>query len=321
MILHKPIMFSPFYKNVIWGGTRISEYKGIPTSDSDIGESWEISALPGRVSVVENGEYEGSTLTQLIEKFGEQLLGRRVVAKYGKRFPLLIKFIDAHHQLSVQVHPDDQLAMQRHGTLGKSELWYVIDAVPEAKIYVGFKEQLDPETFSSKVDQGTIMDSLEECESKPGDVFFLPAGRIHAIGPGNLLIEIQESSDITYRIFDYNRCNSDGKPRELHTSLAREALDFAVNDTPKSASISSQVKEEELVNCEHFTTHFHSIEKKKEISIDPESFTVIICIKGEIEIQCTDGTQKLTAGHTALIPAGEHLLQINGHGTILTTQA
>ncbi|MDE6682348.1 MAG: mannose-6-phosphate isomerase [Muribaculaceae bacterium] len=321
MIRHAPIVFAPYFKRVIWGGTRICDYKGISHPASDIGESWEISVVPGQESVVEKGEYKGTSLSQLIARFGSQILGEKVAKRYNGKFPLLIKFIDAHDKLSVQVHPDDEMAMQRHGTLGKSELWYIIASAKGAKIYVGLKEQLSPEEFTRRVDEGTFTDALAEYESEEGDVFFLPAGRVHAIGAGNLLVEIQESSDITYRIFDYERRDHNGNLRELHTDQARDAIDYSIKESYKNAPLPADVKESELIKCEHFTTKLYRIESDRELHADPDSFTVIICVKGTVNIKCRDGEETLRAGHTALVPADATPIHVSGKGTILTTQA
>lgn len=321
MIRHAPIVFTPYFKRVIWGGTKICDYKGIPHPATDIGESWEISVVPGQESIVEKGEYKGLSLRHLVDRFGEQILGRRVTQRYDGKFPLLIKFIDAHDKLSVQVHPDDRLAMQRHGTLGKSELWYIIDSAPGAKIYVGLKEQLSPEEFSRRVKEGSFAETLAETESEEGDVFFLPAGRVHAIGAGNLLVEIQESSDITYRIYDYERRDNDGNLRELHTEEARDAIDYTVKECYKNPPLPEDVAESELIRCEHFTTKLYHIDPEQEITVDPDSFTVLICIKGEVTIKCNDGEETLRAAHTALIPAQTDKIKVSGRGTILSTQA
>ncbi|MDE7412805.1 MAG: AraC family ligand binding domain-containing protein [Muribaculaceae bacterium] len=320
MILHKPIVFRPYFKHVIWGGKRICEYKGVPDSGSDIGESWEVSALPGQQSVVEKGEYAGMTLGDLVDRFGEQLLGERVSRKYGGKFPLLVKFIDAKEQLSVQVHPDDELALRRHDSLGKAELWYVIDSDPGAGIHIGLKEPLDADSLFNRIKEGTVMEALSYHESKEGDVYFLPPGRIHSIGPGNLLVEIQESSDITYRIYDYGRKDADGKPRQLHTEEAREAIDFSVSDSYRLLHVGSREEEKELLRCDHFTTCLYTINPRREFLPTRDSFTIIICLKGEVTVKCRDGEESIRAGHTLLIPAHTEKVTIEGQGRILTTQ-
>ena len=233
-MLDRPIHFAPYLKSVIWGGERIAPYKGILTDQSSIGESWELSAVPGHVSVVDRGPFAGKSLTDLIAGYKEDLVGREIYRRFGTAFPLLIKFIDARADLSVQVHPDDELAARRHHCPGKTEMWHVIETAPDAKIYVGLKDRLTPDDYERRVADNTIMDVIDAYASRPGDTFFLPAGRIHAIGAGNLLAEIQETSDITYRIYDYDRRDKDGKPRELHTAEARDAIDYTVYPDYKS---------------------------------------------------------------------------------------
>lgn len=215
MELKEPLHFSPYLKSVIWGGEAIAPFKGIVTDQKSIGESWEISAVPGKVSVVDRGTFKGKSFTELIEEFGPALVGGKVYETYGKNFPLLIKIIDAKDNLSVQVHPDDELAEKRHHCPGKTEMWHIIDTAPGAKIYVGLKQSITPDEYEHRVADNTIMDVIDSYDSAPGDTFFLPAGRIHAIGAGNLLAEIQETSDITYRIYDYDRRDADGNPRLL----------------------------------------------------------------------------------------------------------
>lgn len=321
MIEHRPLLFIPYFKQVIWGGTKICDYKGISHPASDIGESWEISVVPGQESVVEKGRYQGWPLSRLIRQFGENILGRRVFRKYGGKFPLLVKFIDAHDRLSVQVHPDDRLAWERHESMGKSELWYIISSKPGAKIYVGLKEQLSPDDFSRRVAEGTFINAVAESESNPGDVFFLPAGRVHAIGAGNLLVEIQQSSDITYRIYDYDRRDSQGNLRELHTDEARDAIDYTIHESYKNPPIPPDEKESRLVSCDHFTTTLYRIGSDRLIPTDPESFSVVICIEGEMTISCRDGSETIRQGHTLLIPADAEYIRASGKGTILVTQA
>ncbi len=216
----------PYFKSVIWGGERICKYKGVEQTEEKIGESWEISAVPGHESVVAEGPYKGMRITELIDCFGAELLGSKVMERYDGKFPLLVKLIDANDNLSVQVHPDDELAKKRHDSLGKTEMWYIIDADKGAKIYSGLNREMTPEEYVARVADNTIEETLAVHDSHPGDIFFLPAGRVHAIGAGNLLAEIQESSDITYRIYDYERRDAQGNARELHTELAKDAIEY-----------------------------------------------------------------------------------------------
>lgn len=316
-IANEPITFTPYLKSVIWGGDKICRYKGIPQDEISIGESWEISAVPGHVSVVDSGKYAGMSLTELISRFGAQLLGEKVCRKYHGTFPLLIKLIDADDNLSVQVHPDDNLAQTRHNSLGKTEMWYIISADKDARIYSGLNTAITPDEYEAKVADGTFTDILATHDSHPGDVFFLPAGRVHAIGAGNLLAEIQESSDITYRIFDYNRRDADGNPRELHTELAKDAIDYTVHDNYKSESPSASVADAEIVACSHFDVRRVMVDGESNLKFSADSFTVIICLSGTIAI----GDTIIKQGHSALLPATFSQVSVKGHAIILTAQS
>lgn len=321
MIEKKPIIFKPYLKNVIWGGNKICKYKNIPAECENIGESWEISAVPGFESVVEYGTYKGTTLNELVHRFGKELLGEKVERLYNGKFPLLVKIIDANDNLSVQVHPNDKLAMQRHGCPGKTEMWYIIDAQPGAKIYAGLNTAMTPEEYEDRVASHTFAETVSEHESVPGDMFFLPAGRVHAIGAGNLLAEIQQSSDITYRIYDYDRLDASGKPRTLHTNQAKDAIDFTVRDDYKTPAPPKEDRDYELVNCEYFNTRRVIIDGRQTLDFDPDSFTVIICIEGKIKLLYPEGQMEMTAGHTVLLPAVLSTLKCEGKATLLIAQA
>jgi len=316
-IKNEPIIFAPYLKSVIWGGNKICKYKDILQETENIGESWEISAVPGHVSVVEWGEYAGLSLTELIDRFGPNLLGEKVYQKYGGEFPLLIKLIDANDNLSVQVHPDDKLAKIRHNCLGKTEMWYIISADRGAKIYSGFNKTISPEEYENKVADGSLIDVLATHDSNPGDVFYLPAGRVHAIGAGNLLAEIQESSDITYRIFDYNRKDANGNTRELHTEQAKDAIDYKVYNDYKSESPSDSIIDAEIVKCSHFDIRRVVVNGDIELDFNPGSFTVVICLRGTFII----GDTTIAQGHTVLLPATFNHVTVKGNATILTAQA
>lgn len=312
-----PIVFTPLLKSVIWGGTKIYSYKGIPQTGTNIGESWEISAVPGHESVVESGLYQGLRLNELIARFGEQLLGSSVYRRYDGRFPLLVKLIDANDNLSVQVHPDDELAMRRHGSLGKTEMWYIIDSEPGAKIYSGIKGTLTPDLYAKKVADGSFAETLAEHDSSPGKVFFLPAGRIHAIGTGNLLAEIQESSDITYRIYDYGRTDSEGNQRELHTALAKDAIDFSCRDNCDGQLAPTDISDCEIVNCRHFNVRQLLLDNRMTLQSDRTSFTILMCIKGNATISYPSGQLMLRQGHTILLPAEMTWVGLSGKATLL----
>lgn len=315
-----PIKFVPYLKSVIWGGDKICSYKGIAQPEPKIGESWEISAVPGHESVVADGPFRGESLNSLINRFGADLIGNRVVERYGLNFPLLIKIIDASDNLSVQVHPDDELARQRHDSLGKTEMWYIIDTAPDAKIYAGLNTRLTPDAYTRRVADGTFAETIACHDSAPGDVFFLPAGRVHAIGAGNLLAEIQESSDVTYRIYDYDRRDASGNPRELHTELAKDAIDYTIYSDYKSPRPDDSEKDAVLVKCNHFTTRRLLIDGKQSISFDPDSFTVIMCLEGNSKLIWNEGQIDLKQGETLLIPAIIDNVTISGKSKLLLAQ-
>ncbi|MCH5235978.1 MAG: mannose-6-phosphate isomerase [Muribaculaceae bacterium] len=316
-----PLVFQPILKKVIWGGDKICKLKGIVTPEGNIGESWEISQVPGSESVVAKGKYKNLSLTQLIDQFGHELLGDEVVKKYGKRFPLLVKFIDANDNLSVQVHPNDELARERHGSSGKSEMWYIISTESHAKIFAGMKEEINPELYEKKIMDDSFLDSVESYESKKDDVYYLPAGTVHAIGSGNLLAEIQQSSDITYRIYDYNRKDADGNTRELHTGLAKDAIDYTNTEKCHKEEFSEKDGIISLVDCEHFSTSKIKIDSKREFQINGDSFRIIVCTEGRIKLTSNGESVELSAGFSALIPAYAHSYQLDGHGTVLVTKA
>lgn len=279
--------FEPILKTTIWGGDRIAPFKGIATKQDCVGESWEISGVEGDESVVADGPDKGLKLPELLDKYGASIMGERNYKKFGNRFPLLIKFIDARQDLSVQVHPDDAMA-QRHGqSNGKTEMWYVIDAAPGARLANGFREPVDPADYDRLVASGDIEKVLNFCNIKPGDVYFIPAGRVHAIGAGAFVAEIQQTSDATYRIYDYHRKDAQGHERQLHTALAKEAINFndtdgyAVNYTPRP-DIPVNV-----VRCPFFTTNV--LELDQEVMRDYkelDSFVVLIVTGGSGTFTC-----------------------------------
>ncbi len=274
--------FKPYLKTVVWGGEKIAPFKGIETDQDHIGESWELSGVKGHESVIDGGEFDGKTVTELCAERKEWLLGAKVYERTGTEFPLLIKFIDAQSDLSIQVHPDDKLAAVRHdGSKGKTEMWYVVGASEGAHLMSGLSKQLTPEEYVSRVAEGTITDALCDYKVAPGDVFFIPAGRIHAIGAGCFVAEIQQTSDITYRIYDYGRLGLDGKPRELHTELAKDAIDYSVRPDYRTQYQKALNRESILVRCPYFTTSLYDLTEpyvKDLHNID--SFLTVICVEG-----------------------------------------
>ncbi len=301
-----PFLFQPNLHEVVWGGDRLCPYKGLPASDKPIGESWEVSAVPSSPSIIANGAYAGRDLISVISKAPEDILGQAVDERYHHQLPLLVKFIDARRDLSIQVHPDDEMAQRVHSKMGKSEMWYIIDAKPGSYLYAGFRQEITPEVYKQHVANGTITDVLARHEVKTGDVFYLPAGRVHAIGAGILLAEVQQSSDVTYRIFDYNRPGMDGKPRELHTELAAQALDYHVEQEYRTVYAENINRANLVVDSPFFSvrvtetaTMFHRNLLKY------DSFVITMCIEGDciIRLRATGEEILLREGHSTLIPA------------------
>ena len=321
MIEKSPIRFVPYLKSVIWGGEKICRYKGIEQTEDKIGESWEISAVPGHESVVSEGPYKGMRITELIECFGPELLGRDVFDRYDGKFPLLVKLIDANDNLSVQVHPDDELAKERHDSLGKTEMWYIIEADKGAKIYSGLNRVLTPDEYVRMVEDNTIEQALAMHDSHAGDVFFLPAGRVHAIGAGNLLAEIQESSDITYRIYDYDRRDAQGNPRELHTEQAKDAIDYTFYEEYKSAPADAAEADAVIAECGHFKVDRLLLDGEMTLTFTDSSFTVLMCLEGDAVIDYGAATMPLKPGETLLLPAALTSFTLKGKSTLLTARS
>lgn len=300
-----PMLFEPNMHPVVWGGGKLSAWKNLPPR-KHVGESWEVSAVPSSTSVVANGTWAGYNLTDVIARRPKEILGKKVAEKYDNKLPLLAKFIDANQDLSIQVHPDDAMAKREHNKLGKSEMWYIVDAQPGAYLYAGFKEHLTPEDYKRKVADGTIIDVLAKHEVRPGDVFYLPAGRVHAICSGILLAEIQQSSDVTYRIFDYNRLGMDGRPRELHTELASQALDYTVYNEYRTDYVENANAVNECLDTPYFSVRIIDADTARHRDmVKYDSFVIIMCIKGEctINARATQTEVPLPEGHSCLIPA------------------
>ena len=323
-----PFKFETILKQVIWGGSEICRFKNSDVQESGIGESWEISQVPGSVSVVANGELKGKSLTDLIELAPDALLGKSVYARFGKEFPLLIKFIDAEDNLSIQVHPDDTLARARHNSFGKTEMWYVVASKPGAKLVSGFSQQIDAAEYERRIADNSIEEVLQHHEVKAGDVFFLPAGRVHAIGAGLFIAEIQQSSNITYRLYDYNRKDINGNGRELHTELAKDAIDYKMYSDLKADYDPVENDLVPLVSCSYFTTNRIQLKadasgyedvitdngKQKVLMTETvemdrdysslDSFVIYVCMQGEGNITYGDDqTISIHQGESVLLPA------------------
>ena len=301
-----PLKFENIFKSVVWGGEKIAPFKGVETEQHNIGESWELSGVKGDESVVANGPLAGKNIAELTAEYKGQLLGEKVYAKTGEEFPLLIKFIDARDDLSIQVHPDDELAGVRHnGSKGKTEMWYVVQADEKAHLMSGLTKEITPEEYAAKVEDNTITEVLHDYDVHAGDVFFLPAGRIHSIGTGCFIAEIQQTSNITYRIYDFGRVGLDGQPRELHTELSKAAIDYTVLPDYKTAYEQKPNQENQIVDCEYFTTSLYEIDQpvsKEMESLD--SFMIVICVEGQGSLTDDKGnTVAVRQGETVLLPA------------------
>lgn len=301
-----PLKFEDIFKTVVWGGEKIAPFKGVQTEQHNIGESWELSGVKGNESVVANGPLAGHTITELACQYKEVLLGKKVYEATGTEFPLLIKFIDARDDLSVQVHPDDTLAGKRHnGSKGKTEMWYVVQADEGAHLMAGLSRQTTPQEYESKVNDNTVTEILKDYKVREGDTFFIPAGRVHSIGKGCFIAEIQQTSDITYRIYDFGRLGLDGKPRELHTELAKDAIDYTVLDDYRTHYPQVTDSENTLVSCKYFTTSLFDLSQSvtKDIA-SLDSFLIAICIDGQGTISDGHGnTIQIRKGETILLPA------------------
>lgn len=314
-----PLKFEPVLKQTLWGGDKIIPFKHLNENLPNVGESWEISAVEGSESVVANGADKGLTLPEMVRKYKEELVGEANYMRFGNKFPLLIKFIDAKLDLSIQVHPNDELARKRHNSFGKNEMWYVIAADKGAKLISGFAEQITPKEYKERVYNGTFAEVLQTCEIKPGDVFYVPAGRVHGIGAGSFIAEIQQTSDVTYRIFDYNRKDQNGKARELHTNQAMDAINFAdVQDDFRTEYELTENEPIEVVASPYFTTSVYDM--TEEITCDYselDSFVIFICTEGSCKIT-DDSKNELTlcAGDTILLPASTQEVTITPDGRV-----
>ncbi len=301
-----PLLFQPNLHTVVWGGNRICGYKGLDEQLDHIGESWEVSAVPTSKSIVKNGYWAGRDLVSVIDEAPQAILGESVAAQYDGKMPLLIKFIDSASPLSIQVHPNDEMAQREHGKSGKTEMWYVLDAEPGSFLYAGFKEEITPDEYKRRVADGTITDVLAKHEVKRGDVFYLPAGRVHAIGGGILLTEVQQSSDVTYRIYDYNRPGLDGKPRELHTELAARALNFHVEEEYRTIYRDETNAANLVIDSPYFSVRVTNVTHPFHRNLlKYDSFIVSVCVKGDckIKIRSTGDEITLREGNSCLIPA------------------
>ncbi|SHM16891.1 type I phosphomannose isomerase catalytic subunit [Flavobacterium chilense] len=311
-----PLQFEPILKDRIWGGEKLKTILNKPITSKITGESWELSTVEGDVSVVSNGILKGKSLMDLIDEKPNEILGTKVYSRFGKQFPLLFKYLDAREDLSIQVHPNDKLAKERHNSFGKTEMWYVMQADPDSRIIVGFKENSSKEEYLKHLHDKTLVSILDDVKAKAGDVFFLETGTVHAIGAGLVVAEIQQTSDITYRLYDFDRKDAQGNTRELHVDLALDAINYNKVDTQKKYESKANTSNV-VVDCPYFTTNFIPLEDKAEVSKSGETFTVYMCIEGSFEIEYDGFKQTYIKGDTVLVPAEINTFILNGKASIL----
>ena len=306
--------FNPLLKSILWGGEKIVPFKHLTSDQKQVGESWEISGVKDNESVVSNGEYKGWTLNKLVETLKDKLVGKENYERFGNEFPLLVKFIDAREQLSIQVHPTDEQAQAQGLGRGKTEMWYVMESDADASLRSGLKQHITPEQYKEMVENDTITEALSEYPVKEGDVFFLPAGRIHSIGAGCFLAEIQETSDVTYRIYDFKRKDKEGNYRELHTKEAAECIDYTVYPDYRTQYEARQNEPVELVSCPYFTTSVYDLTEPMTLDYsDLDSFVIFVGLKGEGEITDAEGNAiSFRAGESVLLPATTTVVKVSG---------
>lgn len=299
-----PLKFNPILKDKIWGGTKLKSLFGKPDTTGKLGESWELSGYEGDESVIQNGLLAGNTLTELMEVYTSELVGDKIYDQYGLSFPLLFKLIDANDNLSIQVHPGDEVAAERHNTYGKTEMWYVVDADPDAELIIGFKTDCSRDEYVDALEAGKVETLLQKVPVTKGDVFFIPAGLVHAIGKGVVVAEIQQSSDITYRIYDYNRTDERGHERELHTEQALDVIYFKASKEPKTVYKSTLNEVTPLVDCAYFTTNIVRCNAAITRNYDTiDSFVAYMCLEGKVVMEYKDEKTVVNKGDTVLIPA------------------
>jgi mannose-6-phosphate isomerase len=310
-----PLKFKPIFKEKIWGGDKIRTHLGLNFSPVvKCGEAWILSGVPGSETKVSNGFLKGNKLNELVEVFMDDLIGETAFNKNQDEFPILVKFIDSNDWLSIQVHPDDKLAAKRKLGNGKSEMWYVIDADPDAELINGFSEPMDQRKYLKYLNDNKLKEILNVEKARKDDVFFIPSGRVHALGPGLLLAEIQQTSDTTYRIYDWDRVDEQGKPRELHVESALEAIDFKVYDSYRTNYQTKQNKTSNLIDCPYFVTNLLDLRQTIEKDYSAlDSFVIYIMINGSAIIQWENKEETIHLGETLLIPASMEMIRVKAN--------
>ena len=316
--MYYPLKFKPILKERLWGGTKLGDIFGKPIASDSVGESWEISTVEGDISIVANGDLAHTSLQELIDENPEALLGKSVVERFGTAFPILIKFIDAKQDLSIQLHPNDALAKKRHNSFGKTEMWYIMDAEPDADLIVGFNKTVTKKDYQKSIENNTLLALLNYEKVKEGDTFFINTGKIHAIGAGVVLAEIQQTSDVTYRVFDFNRKDKAGQFRELHTDLALDAIDYEKKDDFKVAYDTDTNTVNAMVDSPYFKTNYLQLTENMNIDLSQrDSFTIYMCVAGQAIIANEHGKAQLNKGETLLLSASSTKVSIQAKETTL----
>jgi len=314
------IKFEPLLKQTLWGGDKIIPFKHLDSQLENVGESWEISGVKDNETIVSEGEYKGKSLNELVRELKGQLVGQENYQRFGDEFPLLIKFIDAKQDLSIQVHPTDEIAHRQGKSRGKTEMWYALEPTPGAQLYNGLKKQITPEQYKEMVENDTITEALARYEVREGDVFFIPAGRIHAIGAGCFVAEIQQTSDVTYRIYDFKRKDKNGNYRELHTKEAAESINYTVLPNYRAEYEPKKNEGIQVATCPYFTTTVYDLTEPMTIDYsDLDSFVILIAVKGEGRLICDGKETSFKTGDTVLFPATTSEVKVEGTVKFLET--
>jgi len=317
------LKFEPILKQTLWGGEKIIPFKHLDTQIDNVGESWEISGVKGHETLVADGPEKGRRLNALVEEYREKLVGKENYERYGNEFPLLIKFIDACQNLSIQVHPTDEIARKQGKERGKTEMWYALECSEGAKLYNGLRQQISAEQYAQMVENDTITEALARYDVRQGDVFFIPAGRIHAIGAGCFVLEIQQTSDVTYRIYDFKRKDKDGHFRELHTKLAAECIDYRVQPDYRTNYHLEKNMPETVVDCPYFVTSVYDLDEPMTLDYSElDSFVILVAVEGEGRLIADDGhPTSFRAGESVVVPATVKEVKVEGKVKFLETYA
>ncbi|WP_223033852.1 type I phosphomannose isomerase catalytic subunit [Hanstruepera marina] len=312
-----PLKFYPILKEKIWGGQKLNTLLNKHSDLPNVGESWEISDVEGDTSIVSNGNLKGKSLKQLLGMYKEELIGAKNFKQFGEKFPLLIKFIDAKEDLSIQLHPNDELAAKRHNSFGKTEMWYVMQSDEDSNLIVGFNQDMTAEKYLKHLEDKTLTKILNFDKVKTGDTYFIEVGRVHAIGAGVLLAEIQQTSDITYRVYDWDRVDDEGNERELHNDLAIDAFNFSMPDNFRVSYSKTENRPNEMVSCPYFTTNYLEVNQTLKKLNNHDSFIIYMCVEGEANITTINSQEHIKKGETILIPAAIKDFEITAKNTTL----